>query len=397
MELKRIDAFLLKALYLVEAGIIVTQVLNLESLTSLLFLATFPIAVLLWVRTIRKTFSESDMLVIITVALAVVGVLLNAAQANADIGFSYLKKLIIFIMALLFLQTAYRIRADEAMCEFIRKVVDLLVLFLIAMYFLRTGQMHVLNGRRTVYLTFCFSNPNLTALFLASLYMLKMHRLFEPGKWYVKLVNFLQQLLMAWFVVETRSRNCLLVLVLYTAISIWLIFRSSRNLRISKGWAVLFAVFPALLVIGYMQLVNNQWIQQTLSFLVDEGKKLDSRVAIWGPALQNLWKSPVFGAYYEISNGSGASQMHNSHMDIAASYGIPVLILVCVLLTKYLHQGGRVYSDRREYVYVLGFAYMITLGIGEAAVFSGGLGIYILAGTGLLLADRKEPSDAPGR
>ena len=393
MELKRIDAFLLKTLFLVEAGIIITQVLNLDSLTELLFLLTFPITVLLWIRTIWQTVSETDMLVIITVALAVVGVLLNAAQANADISFRYMKKLIMFVMAILYFQTTYRIRADEEMCGFIRKTVDLLVVFLIAMYFLRGGQMHILNGRRTKYLTFGFSNPNLTGLFLSCLYVIKMHRLFEKGTWYVKFLNLLQQLLVAWFVVETQSRNCLLVLALYTGMSIWLVFRSSRNLRITKGWAALFAVFPALLVAGYMIMVGNEWVQKTFSFMIGEGKRLDSRVAIWTPALQCLWESPFIGAYYEISNGTGASQMHNSHMDVAASYGIPVLILVCVLLVKYLHQRGRVYKNRKEYIHILGFACMITLGMGEAAVFSGGLGVYIVAGACLLLAGRKDVSD----
>ena len=82
--------------------------------------------------------------------------------------------------------------------------------------------------------------------------------------------------------------------------------------------------------------------------------------------------------------------MHNTHMDIAASYGIPVLILVCVLLVKYLHQQGRVYEDRKGYIYILGFACMIMLGMGEAAVFSGGLGVYIIVGTCLLLSNRKD-------
>lgn len=397
MELKRIDTFLLKTLYLVEAGIVVGQVLNFDSLTSLLFVATFPITVLLWIRMIRKTVAESDMIMIMTVITAVVCVLLNAALANASLGWSYIKKLIMFIMTLLFFQTAYRARSDEKIGEFIGRIVDLLTVFLILMYFLQRNQMHTVNGIYTVYLTFRFTNPNTTALFLASLYMLKMHRLFGHGKWYVKAAHGLGLLALAWFVAETQSRNCLLVLVLYTVIVLWLIFRGRKDLRVTKGWAVLFAVFPGLMVIGYMLLINSQWVQNTFSFIVGEGKGLDSRVNIWGPALENLWSSPVFGAYYEISNGTGTSQMHNSHMDIAASYGIVVLVLVCILLTKYLHQRGRIYTNKSEYIYILSFACMITMGMGEAAVFSGGLGIYIFAGASLLLANRKDMRDGPGQ
>lgn len=389
MEMKRVDAFLMKLLFLTEAGIIVTQVLNLDSITSMLFLLTFPVTVLLWLRSVRRTVTESDMIMIVAAVFAVVCVLINAVGANAQVSFDYLKKLIMFVMSLLFLQTAYRTQVDEKTYELIRKIVDLLVVFLIAMYFLEYGAMHTMNGKRTIYLTFRFSNPNMTAIFLTSLMMLKMHRLFERTRWYVKAFHLLQLLLMTWFVVETQSRNCLLVLAVYTVLSLWLVFRIRRKLRITRNWAVMFAWLPAVLVVGYMLLINNQWVQETLSFLVGEGKGLDSRVAVWGPALEALGKSPVTGAYYEISNGTGTSQMHNTHMDIAASYGVPVLILVCVLLFKYLWQNDRIYTDKESYIYIIGFACMVILGMGEAAIFSGGLGVYILAGTSLLMAGRR--------
>lgn len=388
MELKRVDNYCLKILFLVEAGIVITQVLNLDSMTSMLFLLTFPLTVLLWIRTIRQTFSETDLIVVITSILAVISVLINGAQRSAGFSFSYLKKLIMFIMALLFFQTAFRIRADEELCTFIRKLVDCLVVLLILMYFLKTDQMHMFNGRRTVYLTFCFSNPNLTGLFLSCLYMLKMHRLFEDGRWYAKLLHFLQQFFLGWFVFKTQSRNCLLVLTLYTAISIWLIFKSRKKLRFTKNWATLFAMFPACLVAIYMLLVYNNWIQSVFSFMRKSGKDLDSRVVVWSHALQHLWKAPAFGAYFELSEGTGTFQMHNSHLDIAASYGLPVLVLVCVLLIRYLYQRGRIYENRKDYIYILGFACAILLGMGEAAVFSGGLGIYIFAGMFLLLANQ---------
>lgn len=390
MEVKRLDAFMLKVLFLVEAGIVVTQVLNLDSLTSILFLLTFPLTVLLWLRTIRQTFSETDLIMVGTCVLAVISVLVDAARSNAPLNFAYLKKLIMFLMALLFFQAAHRTRLNEEVSGFIRNVIDGLVLFLIVIYVFRTGQMYTIHGRPTVYLTFCFSNPNMTALFLSCIYMIKMHRLFEEGRWYVKLWNILQQSILVWFILSTRSRNGMLVIALYTVLSVWLIFRSTRNLRISKGWATLFAVFPILLVAGYMLLVRNEWVLKMLSFLVGEGKKLDSRVAVWAPALQCLKESPIFGAYYAVFSSSGHTQMHNSHMDIVVSYGIPVLMLVCVLLTRYLHQNGRVYTNRKGYIYILGFACTILLGMGEAAVFSGGLGLYIMAGASLLLANQQE-------
>ena len=396
MELKQIDSFLLKVLFLVEAGIIVTQVLSLDSLTSMLFLMTFPITVLLWLRSVRQTFSGTDLIMIITAILAVVGVFLSAAKASAHLDFSSLKKLIMFVMALLFFQMAYRTRINEEMGAFIHRVVDALVVFLFVLFLLQRQQMYTLNGRRTNYLTFCFSNPNLTALFLSCMYMLKMQRLFEKGRWYVKLMHILQQVLLGWFVLETQSRNGILVVLAYTLMTIWLVFRSGWNLKISKFWGAFLAVWPAIMVVGYMTLIQSSWVLDTFSFLVGEGKELDSRETIWSLGLRHLRESPVFGAYYEMAGGTGVFQMHNSHLDIAVSYGIPVLILVCILINRYLYGQGRIYANKREYIYILGFAAAILLGMGESAVFSGGLGIYIFAGTFLLLANQKPPETRNG-
>ena len=150
--------------------------------------------------------------------------------------------------------------------------------------------------------------------------------------------------------------------------------------------ALLFVTSPILFVAGYLLLINIPWIQNALSFLVGEGKTLTSRLSVWEPAMEYLRLSPLFGAYSQISNGTGLSQLHNTHLDIAASYGVIVLILVCVLLYKYLYQGGRYYANKWSYIYILGFVCTLILGIGEAALFSGSLGLYAFIGTFLLFS-----------
>jgi hypothetical protein len=66
---------------------------------------------------------------------------------------------------------------------------------------------------------------------------------------------------------------------------------------------------------------------------------------------------------------------------------VPVLVLVCVLLFIYIYQRGRRYSDKGQYMYIMAFCCALLLGMGEAAVFAGGMGIYIFAGSFLLLAN----------
>lgn len=394
MKLKRIDVILLKLLFLLAAGIIVFQVLGRSSMTSLLFYMTFPVTVLLWLRTVRKTITGMDLVMMAAITLTVVSVLLDAGRCNAHLNFSYIRKIIIFCMTLLFLQTAYRLQIDQEMVGFINKTVDVLTIFLIVMYFTRTSEMYLMNGTVSSYLTFRTSNPNLIGLFLACLYMLELYRIFTPERWYWKWLHISMAVCLIMFVNMTRSRNCLIAISLFTLITVWLIFRGRRNLYVGRTAALVLAVSPALFLTVYMSVVYTPWIQKIFGFLVSEGKKLDSRMRIWTLALQQLWESPIIGSYFAISKGAGMSQMHNSHLDIAVSYGLPVLMLVSLLLYSYLHQQGRKYADKQDFIYILGFACTIILGIGEAALFSGGLSLYIFVGAFLLLANRQEQTES---
>ena len=77
--------------------------------------------------------------------------------------------------------------------------------------------------------------------------------------------------------------------------------------------------------------------------------------------------------------------MHNTHLDVMASYGIPVTILVCCFLFYIIYNRGNRYS-REQVLFLIAFMFSIVLGIGEAALFSGGQGLYIFIGCLLLLS-----------
>ena len=390
MELKQADKFLFKTLYFSVAGVIIFQALDISRLTSILFTLTFPLTVLLWLRSVRKKISMLDILTLITSVASIVFVLLNAMVQNADLNLSYMRKAIMFVMALLFLQTSYRMRVERSMITFVNGVVDFLTLFLIAIYFVRNEQMHMFHDRVSMYLTFGFENPNATGMFLSCLYMLELYRLFSPERWYIKILHIVMAVFMALFVLETQARNSLLIIVLFTIVCALLIFRGRKNMRMKPFWSVVLACFPALFAWGYLAVVEMDWFAKVFAFLTGEGKTLNARVKIWSEAWTKLKESPLIGAYHQISNGTGMSQMHNTHVDIASSYGWLVLVAVCVLLGNYFYQKGRVYKDKESYIYILGFACAVMLGIGEAALFSGGLGIYVFVATFLLLSNATE-------
>ena len=164
MELRQWDRFFLKFLLLCAAGIVVTEVLGQEWLTSYLFLATFPLTVILWARSVRKTLTGLDILMLLTILLAVVNVILNLWINGGTLSFDFFRKVIMFSMSLMFLQTANRFRVGQEIVDFMTRIADLLTLFFVLMYFWNRPAMHVINGYVTGYLTFGFSNPNTTGL-----------------------------------------------------------------------------------------------------------------------------------------------------------------------------------------------------------------------------------------
>ena len=379
MEMKAADSLLWKLLVFLAAMIATMQMFALDGLVSGLFLLTFPVTALLWLRTVRQRLSGNDLLVLLTVALAALSVLLDLALSGGSLGFDYLKKCIMFAMTLLLFQAASRYRAEKRLLCFIGAMADGLTVLFAAMFCLQNERMHSLNGQVTAYLTFGFTNPNLATLFLTMLYMLQLCRVRGRRKWWH--VAFAAVLL--YFMVLTRSRNALLTVTVFT---VWAFFaRKRENVRIGSCVAPLIAWLPAIFALVYMAVVSQEPVRLLFAFLSGEGKTLDARVEVWQRALSAVWTSPLWGSYYAISDGIGMSQMHNSHLDIAASYGIPVLILVCMLLSRWLRQ--------RRGKYMIGFACALLLGLGEAAMFSGGLGIYIFAGLFLLLAKGEKDED----
>lgn len=390
MKLTTMESMVLRALIVIAGGVVVLQTLGLNGLVSVLFSLSFALVFLLWFLLALRQMNRMDVLVLGTLVLAFIHVMLNLVLSRGGLSFAYIKKFIIFCASLLFLQTACKIEAEEGIRRLVRIMIDVVSVVLLGMYIFRTPQMHLLNGMVTRYLTFRFTNPNLTALYLASLYILELSAVLCPGKRPLKIFRLVLAVVLFGFIIETDSRNTLLAVVVFTAIYLLLVFSKERMLCIHKWLASCVAVFPAFFLAAYMLFVKTPFIQKTFAFMVEEGKRLDSRVSIWSSGVSLFLDAPLLGSYYEASGGTGSFQFHNTHLDIAVSYGVVVLVLICIILTGFISQRGKIYKRKSDAVYMLGFAAAIVLGMGEAALFSGGLLIYVFIGLLLLLVRKGE-------
>ena len=371
----RTDRALMGLNFLCLWGITLTQVLGKPGLASVLFTCTFPLTFALWLVRAEQAMEEETVLAVTIFWLSAVSVCTNALMSGTAVTASYLKKLILFWSSIALLSTVSRYRPGKGEVAFVLGGNTVVSCLLCGFYIFRRQEMFLLNGVVTGYLTFRFTNPNLTALFLAAMAMIQFSRP-ETGKRWV-FHRFLGCVLL-YFVWKTQSRNGMLILVGFFLLRIF----GGNAYRPGKCSAVLGAALPLIFGAVYLLWVSAPWVQQRFSFLAGEGKGLDSRVEIWRFALEAFLARPLTGAYSQISFGTGASQMHNSHLDILASYGAGVFVLVWRLLYLLLHrEGGR---DGKFRLALFG---LLLSGIGEASLFSGGMGICLYAGMLGMLAN----------
>lgn len=400
MSLHLIRQHLIRLDYLLAMLIILSQVLEYGSFTSPFFYMTFVVTVLLWICTAGEDFTRLDLFTLIIMVVTLIAVLVNGIAAGAAFSFSYLKKYIMFVCTLLFFAAAGRNGVDTRTRHMLVIMQLVTTLVMLGVYLTRTTSMYMLNGQVSSYLVFRFTNPQLTALFLACMIMFLILAVVQERSWFLKILSAAAVCCNGFFLIETQCRTALIAVVVFLVVLLERTLLRRVRAPIWKWVMAVSAMMPIIVVMCYMQMLSQTWFQNMFSFMTGEGKGLDSRYFIWSSALSLLRESPVFGTYYEASGGAGYSQMHNTHLDIAVSYGVLTMILVCIFLYIVMQRVQERPDDgmekKKSYrsVALIGFICAILLGSGEAALFSGGLGIYIYAGVFLLNFDRETP-DAP--
>lgn len=387
---KKVEAMLLSLLLLAASGIVICQVLRLEALVSLLFYLTFPLTWGLWLLAVVEKRRKSDWLVLASAALAVASVVISGLLAGQGLSVTNIKKAVIFGTTMVFLQTACRGRIGQKTAGLLFAVTDVLSVVFTLAYVFGGESVYEINGVVSRYLTLNFTNPNLVSMFLCCLCMLELARAYTLNNWGERIPKLIFAFCDFYLLVKTQARNAELALGVFLVGYVWLCLTKKKTIRLNRVVSGLIGTFPLTFAVIYMAVINNEWINNTFSFLVTLGKGLDSRVKIWVPGWEIFLENPIFGACHEIMARTEMSHLHNTHLDVAGSYGIVVLVLVCVYLSALLYRGGKGFP-RERFVYILGFIAVIVMGMGEAALFSGGLSLYIFMGSFLMLANQRRP------
>lgn len=108
------------------------------------------------------------------------------------------------------------------------------------------------------------------------------------------------------------------------------------------------------------------------------------RIKMWEQLLNLASKKPVTGIYYHIGGPRGLSQLHNIYIDTICSYGYPVFILLIIYLYRVFINANTYINTTIQKISFIAILSFIIWGTGEAALFTGFLGLYIFAGTLLI-------------
>ena len=374
-----------RILYIAAISLVIFQVLSVNYAVSFLLMVTIITVYILWMLTLYKEVTNRDVMLVCLIVLAAWNVFINAQMAGSDLSFSYIRKLLLFSSTLIFLQTATKLRIEPRLEQMILNANSLLAVFLLIEYLIQGNQAYLINGIVTQYLTFHFTNPNLTGMYLSAIAMLEICRAMCEEKKQLKLFHFILAGGLLYLTYETQSRNVMFSIIFFFGMLIINNFQKGSVHRMNPVIALITILWPAVFAAVYMFIINRPALTGYFSFLVSTGKNIDSRIRIWTNALLYFQMSPVFGSYYQLSNGTGMSQLHNTALDIAASYGIVVFLGVLVYLFKIMTCRNDTGMTKKQFQYISAFSACIIMGMGEAALFSGSLSFFALAGLFMML------------
>lgn len=369
--------------YMLCCLMVILVILNQTAIYSALFMVSFVVVLaMLFFNMDRYTTSEFALLVAVVI-LPFINVCINGFVNidKSNISFNYFKKYIMYCAAIIYISLCSKICLNTQTRKFFKILTIILSCSVIFLFFIKGDELYIYKGRKTDYLVFNFGNPNTAGIYLTAMALTVLSVTSYINGAIKKAIVIVIGLFLCYLVTLTKCRNAEIVIMMFFIVKLFYGFKNHfAKRRIFPRWIIICVVFaPILFAVIYMSLIDNETVVEALKFLSSEGKGVDSREKIWRAAFAFFDNSPIFGAYSEISGGGGRSQMHNSHVDVLASYGILPFFLMLFYLSEILLHVNSEIKLSKQITFFIAFICMILIGCCEAVLFSGGI-LYIFAG-----------------
>ena len=303
-------------------------------------------------------------------------------------GFDYYKKAIMYIATLFWMACCIhtKISRKTAISIFILNI----VINVIYIIFYRQG-FSIFEGQKLLSLNFL--NPNQAGMFILNsllyigIFLVAADDIWTDKKRIRRIQFFVLPLFIfiIYLMYLTGCRSSMLSLLAFLGLVI--VDHILEHGLILKKWMLfLVAIFPFLFAIIYINYIDLFDFDVSMG-IEDAGKSSTTRVSVWAPVIDNISYYLICGDYYGISNGTGFSQLHNTHVDVFASYGLIPFVLFVTILYKVLCKSMRHSICRFQRVSLFAFVACMTSCTFEASLVAGSGGLFLFTLGFLLLAN----------
>lgn len=359
---------------IISSIIAMATVLGYETVVSPLFAISFLIPLIYVSCTVRSFPKELLMLMV----LCLLHVLFNGMQYGGMLGFDYLKKVIMFLSFIYLVYYAVDIRLCKAIYINLIKIAPVIAGVVMVVSYFYLGKTEVWGGG----IILGFTNPNTAGMWLFHLILYGILYVLECPKKKIRLVYIPVIIALLRMLALTKTRSCYIALFFLAMLLCLRIFKIQAN----KFLCFVMLLLPLVYALIYINIAYSDWFQTKFAFMISEGKSLTSRVKIWKEAFEVIRNHFVLGDYYGISNGTGVSQLHNTHLDVLCSYGFIPFLLFIKILYKCTVQTIEKANTFYKYAAFASFCAVLIMGTFEASIVSGAMGLNLLTIGFLVLA-----------
>lgn len=362
---------LIKAELVLALFIAISILAGKSNIVSLCFYASFVVMMILILMTSRYR-SQCKTLALFIIILAFASVIFSAFLHGKFPTIDNMLFFLVFAALLIYIYILMVIDINYSLFKWIMNWG-----FIFAACFPIAYYIFNIRTYQVGFLSMNFSNSNLLGMWVLQAAIFSFLNFF----WQKGIAK--KGIIIVLFIVNIRllvlsgTRNALLALILG---GILVLLHLQRKRKYSKKVLFVVAILPILFLLTYLTIfpILNQ-NGSIIQFSV-EGKGLDSRYAIWINTLFNLKGYYLTGDYFSL-----AGNVHNSHLVVLASYGIIVLLLTILFLYIVMCESNRKCETFLQKICLTAFFVTIFMGIGEGALFSGAVGLYIPSCVYLLL------------
>lgn len=381
MRIKLADDFFIVCLYILSGIMLVGQFFGVPTVTSLAYALSFIFVLALWCLCLKEC-RILDILAVFIIAISFISVLLT----SITLSINYFTNWLTFSSVFLYFSLCMKVKVKKQTIKKLFAINFIVSVCCCIAYIVRFDKAFYITFSGVRYLMFNFYNPNCLAIFLFCLALTGI----LYGIFYTRKIYWIAQLcviaFLALLIMQTLSRTAIFTFAFF--VIIFVLFKRKKRYLLPKSnfFCFVIALFPFLISIAYMIFLEKLVDNKVFSFMISEGKDLESRKIVWEYAFELFLRSPIFGSYGQLLQSTTFTQVHNSHLNVLVSYGVVVFALTVLFLFLIMKKISQKSKQTHLELSVWAFVACIILGSGEAILFSGGLSFYLLAGQFLLLS-----------